>query len=519
MDYLGWLFVGLLIGGGAAYGFVWRQMAQAAAKKQGPPGISWLLLSHFHPTPADEVTISERQFPFRVRADLQRAIDQLFGEEARILHFCGIRREYSHEGVSLSDCIVESQNNPAVATPPEYEEINIGEEEPVRVLKNGLWLLEHGGMRFAVLLAPTGHYGRTTGMQFHVGTPNSVEGTRISQEFFKHLEQSILRAESYRGKILSLELSENSYSGESTGITVHELRTVERDQVILPSSTLALLERNVIQFVKQRERLAQFRQATKKGLLFYGPPGTGKTHTIHYLARALEGHTTLLVSAEQVGLLSEYMILARLLQPSIVVLEDVDLIARDRGSMNSACEEVLLNKLLNEMDGLKEEADILFILTTNRPEALEMALASRPGRIDQAIEFPLPDDVGREKLVLLYAKDARLPADVVAEIVRRTQGVSAAFIKELMRRIIQFHIERNGISEINRGDVDLALDEMLFSGGSLNLKLLGAGELGAEKLAWRSRIEGRLDSSRSYYRRDYVFLAGVRVAFISPVLA
>jgi ATP-dependent 26S proteasome regulatory subunit len=101
-------------------------------------------------------------------------------------------------------------------------------------------------------------------------------------------------------------------------------------------------------------------------------------------------------------------------------------------------------------------------------------LASRPGRIDQAIEFPLPDSAGREKLLLLYAKGAPLPADLVVEIVRRTDGVSAAFIKELMRRVNQWHIERDGGTEINRADVDSALDEMLFKGGSLNLKLLGA---------------------------------------------
>src|SRR5258707_2838579 len=105
-------------------------------------------------------------------------------------------------------------------------------------------------------------------------------------------------------------------------------------------------------------------------------------------------------------------------------MEDVDLIARERPQMNSPCEEVLLNKLLNEMDGLKEDADILFIITTNRPEALEAALASRPGRIDQAIEFPPPDEIGREKLVILYAKDALLPPEVVTEIVQRTEGVS-----------------------------------------------------------------------------------------------
>ncbi len=291
--------------------------------------------------------------------------------------------------------------NPAVSIPPEYEELDIGEELPIRVLKNGLWLLEKAEVHFADLLAPTGRYGEITGMQFQVGIPNSPAGTAITQDFFRHLEASILRADSYRGKILSLEQPEHCYSGKSTGISVHKLRTVEKDEVILPQSTLTLLERNVIDFVKHRDKLTKFKQATKKGLLFYGPPGTGKTHTIHYLAKALHGHTMLLISAEQVGLLSEYMTLARLLQPSIVVMEDVDLIARDRKDMNSPCEEVMLNKLLNEMDGLKENADILFILTTNRPETLEAALASRPGRVDQAIEFPLPDDAGRTKLVQL----------------------------------------------------------------------------------------------------------------------
>ena len=56
----------------------------------------------------------------------------------------------------------------------------------------------------------------------------------------------------------------------------------------------------------------------------------------------------------------------------------------------------MLNRLLNEMDGLKQDADIIFILTTNRPEQLESALAGRPGRIDQAIEVPVPDEVGRK---------------------------------------------------------------------------------------------------------------------------
>ena len=99
----------------------------------------------------------------------------------------------------------------------------------------------------------------------------------------------------------------------------------------------------------------------------------------------------MIITAAQVAFLGAHLNLARLLQPAIVVIEDLDLIARAREKMGP-CEESLLNGLLNEMDGLKEDADILFVLTTNRPEQLEGALVDRPGRIDQAVEMPLPDD-------------------------------------------------------------------------------------------------------------------------------
>jgi hypothetical protein len=470
----GAVLAGIVLGGLAVGVFLQRRRRSSTVTGTSNAPIPELIRKHFHPTQLDQISVAERKFPFRVRADLQRAIDRLFDDQTKVLHFCGVRKEYSHEEIELSGCIVESRHNPAVSVPPQFEEVDVGNEEPIRCLANGLWFLEQNGQRYVVLLAPAGRFGQITGVQFQIGTVNNPEGTKLSQKFFRHLEESVLKAESYRGKILSLERAEHSYSGESSGITVHKLRTFERDQVILPRKTLDLLDRNVIQFVQHRPGLAKFHQATKKGILFYGPPGTGKTHTIHYLSKALPGHTTLLITAEQVGLLGEYMTLARLLQPSIVVIEDVDLIARDRTRMGSPCEEVLLNKLLNEMDGLKEAADILFILTTNRPEMLEQALSSRPGRIDQAIEFPLPDDAGREKLVKLYSHGMEISNEIVETVVRRTEKVSAAFIKELMRRSVQFHLERNGTDSIQLPDVEAALDEMLFSGGSLNLKLLGA---------------------------------------------
>ena len=276
--------------------------------------------------------------------------------------------------------------------------------------------------------------------------------------------------------MISLE-SPDRYSGHHGPLRVHKLRNVQRNEVILPEKTLQLLDRNIGDFVRQRERLRKLGLPIKKGLLFYGPPGTGKTHTIHYLAGQLPDHTTLLVTAEQVGLLDHYFQLARFLQPAMIVIEDVDLIARARETMYGPCDESILNKLLNEMDGLREDAAVLFILTTNRPDSLEAALASRPGRIDQAIEFPLPDENGRRLLVRLYACGLPLDESVVETIVRRTDKASAAFIKELMRRAAEFYIQNGGDGRLQLADVNAALEEMLFTGGSLNAKLVGAADV------------------------------------------
>jgi hypothetical protein len=194
-------------------------------------------------------------------------------------------------------------------------------------------------------------------------------------------------------------------------------------------------------------------------LLFHGQPGTGKTHCIRYLSGCLADHTTLLITAEQVGLLPEYMALARLLQPALVVIEDADLIARDRSELNNACDEVMLNRLLNELDGLRERADVFFILTTNRPTMLEPALVSRPGRIDQAIEFPLPSASLRRRLVTLYARGLPVSAELVDALAERTEGASPAFIKELLRRVAQHHIELGSPLKVANSTADSALPE------------------------------------------------------------
>src|SRR5260370_17803062 len=125
------------------------------------------------------------------------------------------------------------------------------------------------------------------------------------------------------------------------------------------------------------------------------------------------------------------------------------------------------------MDGLREDAEVMVITTTSRPDQIEPALVSRPGRIDQAIEFPLPDEEGRAKLTKLHARGLGIPEELMELIVNRTKGVSAAFIKELMRRCAQFHVEFSRDNILGQPAVDAAIEEMLFAGGPLNRLPLG----------------------------------------------
>ncbi|MDB5639495.1 MAG: cell division protein FtsH [Bradyrhizobium sp.] len=429
---------------------------------------------HFAGTPRDQLVATSRQFPGHMGADVQLAVDRLFS--ASPIRFFGIYEQHRYETLTIAGLTRNDRNAPAIA-PAQYHEVDVGESAAVKCLNNGLWLCQTGGLRYAVVLSSHREYGHESGTRIEIAVPTGADGAEFVQRCFSELESAVNAARSYRGKILSLD-ADGDYRGRSRGVMVHKLPSVQREDVILPEATLKLLDRNVLNFVGSRPQLRRLGQSTRKGILLYGPPGTGKTHTIRYLASNLPGHTTLIITAAQVELLAHYMNLARLLQPAMVVIEDVDLIARSRDDMGP-CEESLLNALLNEMDGLKQDADILFILTTNRPEELETALASRPGRIDQAIEVPLPDEIGRNKLVQLYGRGLPLGDAVVREAAQRTKGVSAAFIKELMRRIAQASIARDGGTSVETGDISEALDDMLFAGGKLNVKLLG----GAQEMA------------------------------------
>jgi SpoVK/Ycf46/Vps4 family AAA+-type ATPase len=430
------------------------------------------LSTHFRNIPLTQLVTASREFAITARVDIQNALNYLLCETypARLL---GIHRMYSHSTLTFSD-LLNTENDPVFIAPLQYWEMDVGELVPVRCLRQGLWLCrdDEVGLSFAVLLTPLERSGRDWGSHVEIAVPAGEEGAKLTRTLLDYVEKLVNEGQSYRGKVISLQAVEGATSG---AVRVQRLRSVKREDVILPQETLQLLEQNVVNFIHHREELKKLGMASKKGLLFYGPAGTGKTHTIHYLASQLPGHTTLLVTPEQIGMLDQYFQLARLLQPTMLVIDDVDLIVRGHDGRHGPCDESLINKLLNEMDSVQDDTATLFVLTTNRPEQLEAALASRPGLIDQAIDFPFPDEDGRRRLVRLYARNLEVTNEIVTLIVQKTNRASGAFIKELMRRAAQYFLQSDS-EKLEIKHVESALDEMLFRGGSLNLKLLGVAQ-------------------------------------------
>jgi ATP-dependent 26S proteasome regulatory subunit len=216
----------------------------------------------------------------------------------------------------------------------------------------------------------------------------------------------------------------------------------------------------------------------KRGVLLHGPPGTGKTTTAMYLVAAMPGRTVVILSGDSLGLIEPACALARDLEPAMVVLEDVDLVAQDRMFDGSG---PVLFELLNEMDGLAADADILFLLTTNRPDVLEPALAARPGRIDEAVELPLPDADGLSRLLALYSEGLEMQVSDLDAVVDRLDGATPAHVKELLRKAALLAAEeREGPIVVEDRHLLEALDDLSAAIDRIKQRLFEEDEPGED---------------------------------------
>ena len=140
------------------------------------------------------------------------------------------------------------------------------------------------------------------------------------------LVAEMARLDVYRGQVMTIEVNR---MGESR-LSFLERPRVDRADLILPEGTLERVERHVAGPTRHRDALLDGRRHLSRGLLLWGPPGTGKTLTVRYLIGLLSDATIILLSGPSLGMVGAFGGLARRLAPSVVVLEDVDLVAEER---------------------------------------------------------------------------------------------------------------------------------------------------------------------------------------------
>ena len=227
----------------------------------------------------------------------------------------------------------------------------------------------------------------------------------------------------------------------------------------------------VVEFLKTPGKFQRLGGRVPRGVLLVGPPGTGKT----LLARAVAGEASVpffsMSGSEFVEVLvgvgasrvRDLFDQAKKAAPSIIFIDEVDAVGRQRGSsINSNDErEQTLNQLLVEMDGFDTRQAVVVIAATNRPDGLDKALL-RPGRFDRRVTVERPDWNGRLAILKIHSRDVPLARDVdLITIARATPGMVGADLANLVNEAALLAARRN-LDAVTQSCFDEALDKILI---------------------------------------------------------
>jgi DNA polymerase III delta prime subunit len=419
------------------------------------------LREHLGDDPAQVPVVGET-FPMYDHVNVQVALDALLAAPGRGWELVGIAGQHGRH-MGLSEMVANMAGGMFLAPGPvDYVNLASGPRSRRACVNAGLYLLVAPTGRVALFLRGPSEHGAPIVLVEVAGADRDA-----SQALLDELRAEMVARSVFRGHVLSIGASPHGPAGAQ----FVEMAPVAAGEVVLPPGVLDRIERQTVGFSAAREQLRAAGRHLKRGLLLHGPPGTGKTLTVRYLVGRLTGHTRLLLSGHGLHWIGDAVTLARSLQPSVVVLEDVDLVAEERTMPGS---HGFLFELLEGMDGLDADADVVFLLTTNRPDLLEPALAARPGRVDLAVEIPLPDAEGRRRLIELYARGLRLEAGNLDNVVERTTGVTASFITELLRKAaLLAAVEEPAELIVQDRHLDAALTELTDESSRLTRALLG----------------------------------------------
>ncbi|HEV7466070.1 MAG TPA: ATP-dependent zinc metalloprotease FtsH [Candidatus Dormibacteraeota bacterium] len=209
----------------------------------------------------------------------------------------------------------------------------------------------------------------------------------------------------------------------------------------------------IVEYLRDPERLRSLGATIPKGVLLAGPPGTGKT----LLSKAVAGEAGVAFIAISGSEFVEMIVgvgasrvrgvfaQARKQAPCLIFIDEIDAVGRRRGSgMNSNDErEQTLNQLLVEMDGFDDRANIIVIAATNRIDVLDPALL-RPGRFDRQVSVDVPDIAGRVKILEVHARNKKLSPTVdLRTLARQTPGFSGADLANVLNEAALLGARRN----------------------------------------------------------------------------
>ena len=440
-------------------------MSQAVERTMESP-VRDLLDGHLG-ADASVLPVVSQGYPSYDHPNLQVALDAYLEGQGRTSELVGLSGQ-QRRWMSLSDLVATAHHAGVGIGSVDLVNLPIGPDVTLACVAFGLYLIEDQGTRVAALVRAADEQSGHSDVTLEIVCADREHARAMLGE----LRRLMVELNVFRGQMISFGETHMGHMGVGP-IVFHARPNVGRDAIVMPDGLLDRVERQVFGIAEQRDRLRAGGQHVKRGLLLHGPPGTGKTLTVRYVAGRSADHTVVVLTGGGLGMIRSACALARMLQPSIVVLEDVDLIAQHRGYVDT---NPLLFDVLNQMDGIDEDADVAFLLTTNRADLLEPALAARPGRVDLALEIPLPDDDGRRRLLELYGRDLELRISDPDAIVRRTTGVTASFVKELVRKaslLSALEGGGDGAPVVADRHLTLALDELLAEESEMTRALLG----------------------------------------------